>query len=128
MYEPEPALRLHTLAVLAPSDSGLPAAQRERAFLSLLMKQHHLKDASPSELTRAVVKRLLEQGEYTWVHVAAHGNFYPDDPNGESAIWLEDNQSLTSKAIIGAVEIYVRNHRPAFVFNACEVGRQGWAI
>ena len=127
-YEPEPSLRLHTLAILAPSDSGLPAAQRERAFLSLLMKQHRLKDASPSELTRTVVKRLLEQGDYTWIHVAAHGNFYPDDPNGESAIWLEDKQPLTSKAIIGAAEVYLHRHRPAFVFNACEVGRQGWAI
>jgi hypothetical protein len=128
IYEPEPALHLQALAVLAPSDSGLPAAQRERAFLALLMQQHHLRDTSPSELTRTAVKRLLEQGEYSWVHVAAHGNFYPDDPNGESAIWLEDKQPLTSKAIIGTVEVYLREHRPAFIFNACEVGRQGWAI
>ncbi len=74
------------------------------------------------------MKRLLEKGDYTWVHVAAHGNFYPDDPDGESAIWLEDDQSLTSKVITGSVEVYLREHRPAFVFNACEVGRQGWAI
>lgn len=127
-YEPGPTLRLQSLAVLAPSDSGLPAAQRERAFLATLIKKHNLKDASPTQLTRTAVKRLLENGEYTWVHVAAHGNFYPEDPDGESAIWLEGDQPLTSKAIIGAVENYVREHRPAFVFNACEVGRQGWAI
>lgn len=127
-YEPDPAPRIQSLVVLAPSDSGLPAAQRERAFLATLMKKHNLKDASPPQLTRTVVKRLLAKGDYTWVHVAAHGNFYPEDPSGESAIWLEDNQPLTSKAIIGAVEAYQREHRPAFVFNACEVGRQGWAI
>jgi hypothetical protein len=127
-YEPEQTLSLHSLAVLVPTSSGLPAAQRERAFMSALMSQHGLRDASPSLLTRAAVKHLLKQGDYSWVHVAAHGNFYPDDPAGELAIWLEDNQPLTSKAIVGVVEAYLREHRPAFFFNACEVGRQGWAI
>lgn len=127
-YEPAPFLHLNTLAILAPSDSGLPAAQRERVFLDSLIKQHQLQDASPTSLTRSAVKHLLEKGNYTWVHVASHGNFYPDDPNGESAIWLEGKQPLTSKAIIGSIEAYLREHRPAFVFNACEVGRQGWAI
>ena len=52
------------------------------------MKQHGLRDVSPSEPTYAALKQLLDAGGYTWMHVAAHGNFYPQDPDGESAIWL----------------------------------------
>ncbi|HEY7415877.1 MAG TPA: CHAT domain-containing protein [Ktedonobacteraceae bacterium] len=127
-YEPGPELSPSMLAVLAPSDTGLLAAQRERAFLAMMIRKHHLYDASPASLSTAAAKSFLQNGGYTWVHFATHGNFYPEDPDGESAIWLEDQQPLTSNSIVGQTEAYLRQARPAFVFNACEVGRQGWTI
>ncbi len=126
--EPEPSLHMGELAVVVPPDSGLSAARSEQMFLRNLIKRHHLLDASPAEPSRAAVKKLLQEGRYTWLHVAAHGNFYSADPGGESAIWLLDKVPLTSNAIVGEIENHIREHRPAFVFNACEVGRQGWAI
>jgi CHAT domain-containing protein len=92
------------------------------------MRQHGLHDVSPEEPSYAAVMRLLQQGGYSWLHVAAHGNFYAEDPDGESAIWLMDQQPLTPRSIVGEVEYYLREQRPAFVFNACESGHQGWAI
>jgi hypothetical protein len=127
-YEPEPFLCLRDLAVIIPPDSGLLAAQRERSFMRALMLQYGLRDVSPEEPSYAAVKRLLQQGGYSWLHVAAHGNFYAENPDGESAIWLMDQQPLTPRSIVGEVEHYLREQRPTFVFNACELGRQGWAI
>src|ERR1019366_4282925 len=120
------------LAVLAPTYSllnNLPSAQHERQMLLDLMRQHSLRDLSPAEATWQTVMNLLEAGGYDWVHVASHGNFYPDAPDGDSALWLQKDNALTPQHIAGMqIEGYLRKHRPVFFFNACEVGRQGWAL
>ncbi|MEO6887886.1 MAG: CHAT domain-containing protein [Ktedonobacteraceae bacterium] len=126
--KPVSELDMRALGLIIPPDSGLAAAQQEFTFLQNLMNQRGLRDASPSEPTYVAVKRLLSQGQYTWLHVAAHGNFYSPNPNASSAIWLQDQQYLTPQSIVGDIETYIRRQRPAFVFNACEVGRQGWSI
>ena len=122
----------NALAVLAPTYSllkNLPSAQHERQLLLDLIRQHNLRDLSPAEATWQAVMDLLEAGGYDWVHVAAHGNFYPDAPDGDSALWLQRDNALTPQHIAGMqIEGYLRQHRPAFFFNACEVGRQGWAL
>ncbi len=129
-HEAAPAyLALRALAVLAPTDSGLPAAQKERALLGELAARHGLADVSPALPTRPNVVGLLKGGGYDWLHVAAHGNFYPTAPDADSAIWLQDAQPLTPEAIVGPqIERHLREKRPAFFFNACEVGRQGWGL
>lgn len=126
---PPPLLPLTAVACLAPTDSGLPAAQRERNFLRSLISQYDLADASPELPTRSAVFDLLEAGGYDWLHVAAHGTFYPETPDSDSAIWLQDKRPLTPGAIVGrAIEQHIWERRPAFVFNACHSGRQEWAL
>src|SRR6266487_3944860 len=127
-YEPEPAVSLHHFALVVPPDSGLSGAQKEKAFLARLIQQYGLMDTSPAEPTRALVKKLLQHGDYSWFHVASHGNFYSDNPNNEAALWLQNQQPLTANALLGEAEKYLCEHRSGFVFNACEVGRQSWSI
>ncbi len=129
-HEAPPArLRLSALACLAPMDSGLPAAQEEREFLRRLLEQRNLADVSPEPATWSNVVRLLEGGRYDWLHVAAHGTFYPASPEADSAVWLQDDRALTPDAIVGpAIEGHISSRRPAFIFNACHSGRQGWAL
>jgi len=126
---PPTRLRLSAFACLAPTDSGLPAAQQERDFLRQLARQYGLTDVSPEPPTWANVLDLLESGGYNWLHVAAHGSFHSTTSDADSAVWLQDQHALTPDAIVGpAVEGHINSRRPAFVFNACHAGRQGWTL
>jgi len=114
---------------LSPTDSGLSAAQQERRFLQTLCTQYAVSDVSPAFVTLPNVMDLLEAGGYDWLHVAAHGNFYAESPNADSAIWLQDRRPLTPNAFVGrAVEQPIRERRPSFIFNACHSGRAGWEL
>lgn len=115
------------LTCIATTD--LPAAQREKAFLHDLLSQRGVKDLSPPNPTRETVVDLLGSGSCEWVHVAAHGNFQTDSPEGHSGIWLSDNAALTPKYFIGpAIEGSLRRARSAFILNACHSGRLGWSL
>jgi hypothetical protein len=128
IYEPKHQLSLQRIGVIAPPDMGLVSAQKEHMFLRTFLHQYLFQDVSPLPPTYTNVKRFLQTGAYDWIHIATHGNFYPVDPEGESAIWLQDQQPLTPHSIIGEVAQAIRQQRPAFVLNACEVGRQSRAI
>jgi hypothetical protein len=126
---PPARLSLGSLAALVPYGSGLASAQEERLFLRDLARSHKLNDVSPSDANLEAVMQLLEKGGYDWLHVASHGKFHPASPDGDSAVWLEDGRTLTPAEIIGPeIEDHIRNRRPAFLFNACEVGRQGRGV
>ena len=72
---------------------------------------------------------MLEGGDFDWLHLAAHGHFYPDAPDLDAALWLQDGRSLTPDAIVGPqIEAHLKQVRPAFMFNACHGGRLGWAM
>lgn len=123
---PPAELALHCLAVLAPTDAGLPTALAERDFLIGLARQRGLQNLSPATPTLEAVQRLLAGGQYDWLHAAAHGKFHRESPDGHSALWLEGGATLAPEALVGrAIEGHLRQRRPAFVFNACEVGRLG---
>ena len=72
---------------------------------------------------------LLEGRGYDWVHAAAHGNFYAAAPDADSALWLTKDRALTPDQMVGGeIEAHLGEARPGFFFNACQVGRQGWAL
>src|SRR5690606_17908034 len=98
---PPPRLVLRTLACIAPTDSGLPAAQKERAFLEQFTTQHDITNLSPALSAWAVVMDLLEGAQYDWLHVAAHGDYYPTSPDTDAVIWLQDFEALTPEALVG---------------------------
>ena len=125
-------LAMQSLAVLSPAYSllnNLPNTPHEREALLNLARQHNLRDVSPVEPTWRAVMDFLEAGGYDWLHIAAHGNFYAAAPDADSALWLQQDNALTPEHIAGMeIEGYLHDKRPAFFFNACEVGRQGWAL
>ncbi len=127
--KPPVQLHLSPVALIAPTDSGLPAAQAESAMLTSLFGQRGFADASPAEPTWSQVMDMLEAGNYQWVHVAAHGSFYPEAPDADSALWLQGRTALNPDAIVGPeIETHLAQQRPVFIFNCCEVGRQGWSL
>lgn len=129
---PPGALALKRLIVLAPSYSLLPdlaGVQREEETLHELAVSYGLRADSPEKPTWGQVLDRLERGDYDWVHAAAHGNFYATSPDGDSALWLAHDRALTPEDVVGVeIESHLRSARPGFFFNACQVGRQGWAL
>ena len=129
-HEAAPAtLRLRSLACLAPPDSGLAAAQTEREFLKRVVSEHGLRDLSPWPPTWSAVADLLEEGEYDWLHAAAHGNFYPPAPDSDSAVWLQDQRALQPESFVGRrILAHLKQQRPGFFLNACHTARQEWTL
>lgn len=129
---PPASLRLAAMAVIAPDYALLPdlrGAHFESDVLAGMIQQHGLKDVSPAPPTWQAVVGLLERGGYDWFHAAAHGSFYPEHPDGYSALWLQEDEALAPEAIVGSgIEGHIKEQRPGFFFNACQTGRQGWAI
>ena len=126
---PALSLEVKAMACLVPDEdeTDLDEVDDELAFIQALIKQHRLEDLSPAELSRRVVKRLLEAGQYSWLHVASHGKFSDTTPDKDSRIELPDGE-LTPQDIIGLkIERHIREARPAFIFNVCHGGRQGYS-
>lgn len=126
------ALALSRLMVLAPTYSllsNLKGAQREQEMLLELAVSYGVRNVSPSQPTWGKVLDLLEEGDYDWLHVAAHGNFHAASPDGDSALWLAHDRALTPQDLAGPeIAAHLTAVRPGFFFNACQVGRQGWAL
>ncbi|HNU04853.1 MAG TPA: CHAT domain-containing protein, partial [Anaerolineae bacterium] len=129
---PPGALSLSRLVVLAPAYSllsNLEGAQRERDELVDLAVSYGVQAVSPAEPTWGGVLDLLEGGDYDWLHAAAHGNFHAASPDGDSALWLAHDRALTPQDLAGPeIAAHLMAVRPGFFFNACQVGRQGWAL
>lgn len=124
-YAPPPRLYLSTLAAIVPvCYPELKAAPDEHVLLYKLIQQHRLTDRSPSRATEAAVIALLEEGGFDWMHVVTHGAFFAGSALHSSALALEDKQWLPSSAITGPrIRGTLHNQRPAFILNACHVGR-----
>ena len=126
---PPTALSLRRWACLAPTDSGLIYAQDECDHLRAQVAERHLRDVSPPAASWSGAMDLLEGSDFDWLHLAAHGHFYPAGPDQDAALWLQDGRSLTPDAIVGPeIEAHLKAVRPGFVFNACHGGRLGWAL
>lgn len=126
---PANQLAFRSMACLVPTDSDLQAARDEKSFIEKLICDNNLEDLTPNPPSWGKVLDLLENGGYNWIHAAAHGNFYQEVPDGDSAVWLQDGHGFTPQDIVGyKVEAYIKTTRPAFVFNACHAGRLGWAL
>ncbi len=129
-HEAPPArLALHSLACLAPTSSRLPKAQEERAFLQQLAAKRGLADLSPAVPSSSAVLDLLERGGYSWLHAATHGTSDANAPDAGGAIQLQGTDLLAREDLIGPeIEGYISRARPAFFFNVCYGGQQGWAL
>ncbi|WP_187346018.1 CHAT domain-containing protein [Sorangium cellulosum] len=127
---PAAALRVEAFALLVPTDSNLPSAPKEKEFLARLLGQdRRVQDRSPKYATAKEVKALLKNGGYGLIHAATHGNFSTSAPDTITALWLEGGEPLSPRAINGPdIEAHLGAARPAFVFNACELGQGAWSL
>lgn len=119
-----PELRLQRLAVVIPTDSGLPCAPQERDYLRALASgQRQVTEISASYLD---VVDALSRGEHDGWHFSGHGQFVAPDPN-RSAILLEDKQRLCAEEICGQVS-NCGLASPLVFLNACQTGREALSL
>jgi hypothetical protein len=125
---PAAEIQVHSLACIAPMDSGLPAATQEAEFVRALAR-NAVKDASPESATRPLVLGLLEGGvPISLWHFACHGNYDDHDPEG-SPLHLQAKDCLYPKDLIGpTIESRLSADRPLVFLNACRVGSMGLGL
>lgn len=131
--DPAPAPRaiipVRSLAVVAPTDSGLAAAQQEREDLQRLALARGLTDLTPALPTRqAVLEELLEGSARVdlW-HFACHGDFDGRRP-ADASLELQNRELLTPADLNGPAQTRLKRDQPLVVFNACRVGQSGLAL
>ena len=126
-FSPAARLPLDNIATLAPTTYGeLTAIPRERQILADLVSRCGCQDLSPQRVTSSVVLDILEGGVYDWIHAVSHGDFVPQSATNSSILWLDDKVSFSSEEITGPeIRRHLKTRRPAFVFNACHLGREG---
>ncbi len=132
-FEPSPPPRavisVRSLAVVAPTDSRLDAAQQEREHLRRLAEARGLDDLTPPLPTRqAVLEGLLEGNTPIdlW-HFACHGNFDAQQP-AHVPLELQGKEPLTPRDINGPAQTRLKRDRPLVFFNACRAGQSGLAL
>ena len=119
-----PELRLQRMAVVIPTDSGLPCAPQERDYLrSLASGQRQINEIPATYLD---VVDALSRGEHDGWHFSGHGQFVAPDPN-RSAILLERGQRLRAEEICGQVS-NCGLVRPLVFLNACQTGREALSL
>ena len=117
-------LRLQRMAVVVPTDSGLPKSADERAYLLSLANAG--RQVTPVPATYLEVVDALSQGQYDGWHFTGHGQFAAPDPD-RSAIKLERGQELRAAEIAGQVSNCGLAH-PLVFLNACQTGQEALSL
>lgn len=117
-------IHLKNMAIVVPSDSGLPEAEAEREYLLALANGQRKVQEVPA--TYLDVIEALSQGTYDGWHFTGHGQFAASDPN-RSPILLEGDQKLCAAEICGKVSNCGIPH-PLVFLNACQIGRQALSL
>jgi len=128
---PPSELSLTNMGVVVPKQpqsAKLKAAKGEDAFLQRFRKQHRVRYAGVKPANSERVLTMLRDGKYDWLHAATHGNSLSGQFK-DAPLWLEDDESITPDDMVDGDIIHALNERkPAFVLNACELGRGGWTL
>lgn len=120
----KPKLTLQNMALVVPSDSGLPCAFSEREYLLSLAQSGRRVTRIPA--TFLDVYNALASGEYDGWHFTGHGGYRASDPN-RSAIYLEGQEIFTPEQLVGVVT-NLGISRPLVFLNACQIGRGGMSL
>lgn len=119
-----PKLSLKNIALVVPSDSGLPNAQDECNYLLSIAGDQRKVSKVPANYLD--ITDALSQGEYDGWHFTGHGGFEATDPN-RSEIRLEEGQILSPVEISGEVS-NCGLARPLVFLNACQTGREAFSL
>lgn len=117
-------LKLQNMAVVAPSDSGLPFASTERDYLLSLIQDTRRVTRIPARFLD--VYRALASGQYDGWHFTGHGGYRATDPN-RSAMYLENQETFTPEQLVGVVT-NLGEARPLIFLNACQIGQSGMSL
>jgi len=125
---PAAEIAVDSLACIAPTDSGLVWAQKERDMVHALAGQYSLADRSPAEARRGLVEALLEGTEPVrlW-HFACHGDYDAAAP-GNSPLFLQYRRRLRPHDLFGPAQEHLRADRPLVFLNACRAGQSGLSL
>lgn len=125
---PSAEILVQSLACIAPTDSGLPEAQREAAFVRGLANPARRVDRSPAAARRDLVEALLTGSDpvHLW-HFACHGDYDAAAP-GNSPLILESDRRLRPHDLVGPAQTRLQTDRPLVFLNACRAGQGGLAL
>lgn len=121
---PASQVQVKAARVVVP-EVNLPATEREKNFFTELGKQG-INVGQPLR-TRAEVLQTIKQGEIKLLHLAAHGNFIPENAD-ESPIALQNGERLRPADLAGARATGLRRERPIVFLNACHTGQTEFTL
>jgi hypothetical protein len=121
---PAPAVEVRAARLVAPA-LDLEYTQREREYFDRL-GQRGVEVGAPLR-TKSEVLQTMRRGEIKLLHLAAHGNFRPDNVN-ESPLQLENDELLRPSELAGARVAGLRRERPLVFLNACHSGQIDFAL
>ena len=117
-------LRLTKLALIVPTDSGLPLAPEERDFVLSLAGDGRTVTAIDPTFTK--VQDAFAAGVYDGWHFTGHGAARDANPD-RSSIILSEEESFTPEDVSGQAANVGIPHPLVFI-NACQVGRGGMGL
>lgn len=120
-----PGITLQNMAIVIPSDSGLPFASTERDYL-LSLAQFGGRQVTRIGAHFLDVQRALSSGEYDGWHFTGHGGYRASDPN-RSGMLLERGETFAPEQLVGVVT-NLGEACPLVFLNACQIGRSGMAL
>lgn len=125
---PAAEIAVHSVACIAPGDSGLKAAIAEAQFIHSLAA-NGAADVSPQQATRDAVIGLFEgeQPVSLW-HFACHSNYNDAFPD-RSPLYLENNGTLSPDDLVPSkIGRRLGTDRPLVFLNACRAGGLGLGL
>ena len=120
--------RIAVVEAGSPSDlRRLENAVAELHFLIDLAARHKIDERSLTDATYERVLAHLLQYDLTLIHFVGHGEY--DDENSEtSGIHLLDGRTFRPRDVRQDLRKRLRANSPFVFLNACQAGRQGWAM
>jgi hypothetical protein len=120
----KPTLTLKNMALVLPTDSGLPSAASEGDYLLSLANGGRKVTQVPANYLDLIDG--MKKGEYDGWHFTGHGGFAAPDPN-RSVMVLEGGQKLMPEDLSGLVKNLGRAE-PLVFLNACQIGRSALSL
>jgi hypothetical protein len=124
-------IRAHRLACIEvtspPGNVVLRATGDDRRALAEVAAAHGAELHAPVQPTVEDVLDLMDAGSVGVWHFAAHGQMQPAHAN-EAAVLLAGGSELRPQDINGPRQTHLSRDRPLVFLNACQMGRQGWAL
>jgi len=120
----KPTLKLRNMAVVVPSDSGLPFAATERDYLLSLAQGARSVTRIPARFLD--LYRALASGQYDGWHFTGHGGYRATDPS-QPATYLENQETFMPEQLVGEVTNLGEAH-PLVFLNAAQTGRSSMVL